>query len=214
MTRPRLLKLLPGETKVNAATDGGLARFWQRLEAAAESLTTASPQTLPVVLTSLVDLMVGDLIPRLSAEEKVLLPLVSIQPESGLSKGLNHADVSRMTETLSTLALRPPVSDTGPIRHNASMLLTMLREQRQAEAMLVARIRALPAADRFTGVLGHRLEEEAQASRASQVLVSEPDRLPTEAWVLRHNPKPARIGRVAPGRASPVADLVAVIESA
>jgi hypothetical protein len=94
------------------------------------------------------------------------------------------------------------------------MLLTVLGRQRQAEANLVARIRALPAADRRADGLGKRLEEEAQASRASQIFVSEADRLPTEAWVLRHNPKPARIERVAPGRTSPVADLVAAIESA
>ena len=93
---------------MSAATDGGLARFWQPIEAAAESLTTASPQTLPAVLTNLVDLMVGELIPRLSAEEKVLLPLVSIESESSGSIRLNHADVSRVTETLSTLALQPP----------------------------------------------------------------------------------------------------------
>ena len=199
---------------MNTATDGGLARFWQPIEAAAESLTTASPQTLPAVLTNLVDLMVGELIPRLSAEEKVLLPLVSIESESSGSIRLNHADVSRVTETLSTLALQPPVSGAGPIRRTASMLLTVLGRQRQAEATLVARIRALPAADRRAEGLGKRLEEEAQASRASQIFVSEADRLPTEAWVLRHNPKPARIGRVAPGRTSPVADLVAAIESA
>ena len=94
------------------------------------------------------------------------------------------------------------------------MLLTVLGAQRQAEATLLARIGALPAADRCAGVLGDRLEKEAKASRASQFFVSEADRLPTEAWVLRYNQKPARIGRIARGTTSPVADLVAVLESA
>ncbi len=199
---------------MNAATDGGLARFWQPIEAAAQSLATASPQTVRAVLTNLVDLLAGDLIPRLRAEEKVLLPLVSTELESGGSIGLNHADVSRMTETLSILALQPRVSGMGRIRSTAPKLLTVLGRQRQAEAMLVARIRALPAAGRSTGVLVDRLNEEAQASRAGQMFVSDADRLPTEAWVLRHNPKPVGIGRLAPGRTSPVPDLVAAIESA
>jgi hypothetical protein len=199
---------------VNAATDGGLARFWQPIEAAAASLATAPPQTLRTVLTNLVDLLAGDLIPRLRAEEKVLLPLVSTELESGRSIGLRCAGVSRLTETISTLALRPTVSEIGRIHRTASVLLALLAGQRQAEAMLVARIRALPAADRCAGVLSDRLEEEAHASRGSQIFVSEANRLPTEAWVLRHNPKAARIGRVAQSRTSPVADLVAVLKSA
>ena len=199
---------------MNAAAGRGLAGFWKPIEAAADSLTTASAQTLPAVLTNLVDLLAGDLIPRLRAEEKVLLPLVSAELESGRSTGLNCADVSRLTETISTLAARPTASDVGRIHRTASTLLAVLAGQRQAEATLVARIRALPAGDRCAGSLSDRLEEEAQASRASQFFVSEADRLPTEAWVLRHNPKAAWIGRVASGRASPVADLVAVLESA
>ncbi|MGA7911496.1 MAG: hypothetical protein WCC30_08110 [Candidatus Dormiibacterota bacterium] len=199
---------------MNAAIDGGLARFWQPIEAAAESLATASPQAMRAVLTNLVDLLVGDLIPRLRAEEKVLLPLVSTELESGGSIGLQCANVSRLTESISTFAGRPPVSDIGRIHRTASALLALLAGQRQAEATLVARIRTLPAADRSAGALSDRLEEEAQASRASQFFVSEADRLPTEAWVLRHNPKAAQIGRVAPGRTSPVADLVAVLKSA
>jgi hypothetical protein len=199
---------------VNEAIDGGLAGFWQPIEAAAESVATASPQTLRAVLTNLVDLLAGDLIPRLRAEEKVLLPLVSAELELGRSIGLNCAGVSRLTETISTLGVRPTASDIGRINRTASTLLAVLTRQRQAEATLVARIRALPAADRCPGVLSDRLEEEAQVSRANQFFVSEADRLPTEAWVLRHNPKAAWIGRVAPGRTSPVTDLVAVLESA
>jgi hypothetical protein len=198
---------------VNAAADGGLAGFWQPIYAAADSLATASPQTLRAVLTNLVDLLAGDLIPRLRAEEKVLLPLVSAELAPGRSTNLNCAGVSRLTETISTLAVRPAALDIGRIHRTASTLLALLAGQRQAEAMLVARILALPAGDRCAGSLSYRLEEEAQASRASQFFVSEADRLPTEAWVLRHNPKAARIGRVAPGRTSPVADLVAVLES-
>jgi hypothetical protein len=199
---------------VNAATDGGLAGFWQPIEAAVESLVTASPQTLPAVLPNLVDLLAGELIPRLRAEEKVLLPLVSAEPESGRSTGLNCAGVSRLTETLSSLAVRPHISETGPIHRAASVLLALLGEQRRAEAKLVARIRALPVAVRSTGVLADRLEEEARASRASQTFVSEADRLPTEAWVLRNNPKPVRVARLQPDRTSAVADLVTAIDSA
>ena len=198
---------------MNAANDPGLARFWQPIEAAAQSLAAASLQTLPAMLTNLLDRLVGDLIPRLRADERVLLPLVSTQPASGGSASLDPPDVSRLTEALSTLALRPPISELGRIHRTASMLLTVVRQQRQAEARLVARIRNLPAADRCAEALGGRLEEEARASRASQIFVSEADRLPTEAWVLRHNPKLARIGYVAQGRASPVADLVAAVES-
>ena len=192
---------------MNVANDPRLARFWEQIEAAAESLATASPQTLSAVLTNLVDVIVGDLIPRLSAEERVLLPLVSTEPESGRSIGLNPADVSRLTETISTLALRPSVSELGRIRRTALKLLTVLGQQREAEARRVGRIRALPPADLWAGALGDRLENEAHASRASQFFVSEADRLPTEAWVLRHNPKASRIGRIAQGRPSPVADL-------
>ncbi len=199
---------------VNVATDGGLAGFWQPIEAAAESLAAASPQTLRAVLTNLVDILAGDLIPRLRAEEKVLLPLVSTELDSGGSIGLHCAGVSRLTESISTLAGQPPASDIGRIHRTASALLALLAGQRQAEATLVARIRALPAADRCAEALSDRLEEEAEASRASQFFVSEADRLPTEAWVLRHNPKAAQIGRVAPGRTSPVADLVAVLKTA
>jgi hypothetical protein len=199
---------------VNAAPDGGLAGFWQPIEAAADSLATASPQTLPAVLTNLVGLLAGDLIPRLRAEEKVLLPFASTEFEPGRSTGLNCAGVSRLTETISTLAARPTDSDIRRIHRAASALLAMLAGQRQAEATLVARIRALPAADRRAGSLSDRLEEEAQASRAIQFFVSEAERLPTEAWVLRHNPKAPRIGHVASGRKSPVADLVAALESA
>ena len=193
--------------------DGGLARFWQPIEAAAESLVTASPQTLPAVLANLVDLLAGDLIPRLRAEEDVLLPLVSAELEPSRSPALNCAALSRLAETISTLSARPTASDIGRIHRTASALLALLAEQRQAEATLVVRIRASQAAGRCVGSLSSRLEEEAQASRESQLFFSEADRLPTEAWVLRHNPKAARIGRVAPGRTSPVADLVAVLES-
>lgn len=198
---------------MNVAPDGGIAGFWQPIEAAANSLATASPQTLRAVLTNLVDLLAGDLIPRLRAEEKVLLPLVSTELALGGSTNLNCAEVSRLTETISTLAVRSAALDLGRIHRTAAALLALLAGQREAEATLVARLRALPAADRCAGSLSDRLEEEAQASRASQLFVSEADRLPTEAWVLRHNPKAARIGRFAPGRTSPVADLVAVLKS-
>ena len=198
---------------MSAATDGALAGFWQPIEAAAESLAAASAQTLPAVLADLVDLLAGDLIPRLRAEETVLLPLVSAELEPGRSTGLNCDGVSRLTETISALADRPTASDVGRIHRTASRLLGMLAEQRQAEATLVVWIRALPTAARRAGSLTDRLEEEAQAARASQFFISEADRLPTEAWVLRHNPKAARIRRLAPRRTSPVADLVAVLKS-
>jgi hypothetical protein len=202
------------EAKVNAATAVGLARFWQPIEAAAKSLATVSVQNLPGTMASLVNLLAGDLVPRLRAEENVLLPLVSTERQSGPSVGLNHADVSRLAETISTFALRPAGSDVGRVHRIASTLLAVLGEQRQAEARLVARVRALPAAGRGAAVLGDRLEEEAQASRASQFFVSPADRLPTEAWVLRQNPKPARLEGIAQDRTSAVADLVAVLESA
>jgi hypothetical protein len=198
---------------VSAANDRGLAGFWQPIETAADSLATALPQTLPAVLANLVDLLAGDLIPRLRAEEEVLLPLVSAELEPSRWPALNCSALSRLTETISILAARPTASDIGRVHRTASSLLALLAEQRQAEATLVARIRALPAAGGCIGPLSGRLEEEAQASRASQFFFSEADRLPTEAWVLRHNPKAARIGRVAPGRTSPVADLVAALES-
>ncbi len=200
---------------MNAAIDDGLAIFWQTIEAAAESLATASPQMVPDVVTDLTDLLAGDLIPRLRAQEKVLLPLLSIEPEPERSIGLDCAAVSSLTEYISTLAIRPAASDIGRIHRAASSLLALLAEQRQAEATLVWRIvRALPAAERSSGALGHRLEKEVQASRASQFFISEADRLPTEASVLRHNPRAARIGRIAPGRTSPVEDLVSALESA
>lgn len=194
-------------------TESALAGFWQPIDGAARSLATAPPQALREALTELVDLLAGDLIPRLRAEEQVLLPLVSTDLEPGGSSGLDCAGVSRLTETISSLGDRPAAPDVRLIRRSASALVAMLAGQRQAEAKLVGRIRALPAGDRRTGSLGARLTEAAQASRADQVFVSEGDRLPTEAWVIRHNPKPAWIGRVAPGGTSPVADLVAVLES-
>jgi hypothetical protein len=199
---------------VNPAIDGRLAPFWQPIEAAAESIASASPTTLPTALTNLVDLLARDLIPRLRAEEKVLLPLLSSDLEPDRSIGLDCSGVSRLTESISTLAVRPAASDIGRIDRASSALLALLAGQRQAEATLVRRIRALPAADYRAGAVSDRLEKEAQASRASQFFISEPDRLPTEAWVLRHNPKAARIERIAPGGTSPVADLVAVLESA
>lgn len=186
--------------------------FWQPAEAAAEALMTASPRRLPALLTELVVLLSGEVIPRLSAEEQILLPLVSSGSDSARSIGLNDDDVSRLTETLSILSLRPTGSGVGRIRATASTLLTVLKAQRQAENILIARVRALPAGDRRAGMLGDRLEEAAQASLSSQIFVSEGDRLPTEAWVLRDNPKPTRIGRAVPGRKSPVADLVAALE--
>lgn len=174
---------------------------------------TASPRRLPALLTELVVLLSGEVIPRLSAEEQILLPLVSSGSDSARSIGPNDDDVSRLTETLSILSLRPTGSGVGRIRATASTLLTVLKAQRQAENILIARVRALPAGDRRAGMLGDRLEEAAQASLSSQIFVSEGDRLPTEAWVLRDNPKPTRIGRAVPGRKSPVADLVAALEA-
>ena len=195
------------------AADEASAGFWPPIEAAVETLMTASLRRLPAVLIELVALLSGEVIPRLSAEEKILLPLVSSGSDSVRSIGLNRNDVSRLTETLSILSLRPTGSETGRIRATASTLLTVLKAQRQAENILIARIRALPAADRCAETLGDRLEEEAQTSLASQIFVSEADRLPTEAWALRHNPKPTRIGHVAQGGKSPVADLVAALEA-
>lgn len=199
---------------MNAAIDGELATFWQQIEAAAESLATASPQALPAALTNLIDRLVADLIPRLRAEEKVLLPLLSAELQPDELASLDCAGVSRLTESISTLSVRPAASEIGRIHRAASALLALLVRQRRAEATLVRRIRALPAADRRAGALGDRLEKEAQASRANQFFISEADRLPTEAWVLRHNPKAARIRRVPPGTTSAVADLVTVLESA
>lgn len=173
---------------------------------------TVPLQRSPAVLTELVDLLSAKVIPRLSAEEKVLLPLVTSGSDSARSIGLNHRDVSRLTEMLSILSLRPAKPDAGRIRATASTLLTALRVQRQAETILMVRVRALPAADRSADVLGGRLEEEVQTSRASQILVSEADRLPTEAWVLRNNSKPTRIARAAEGGASPVADVIAALQ--
>lgn len=202
-----------GETQTNATIAVGLARFWQPIEAAAKSLAAVSVQNLPGAIAGLVNLLAGDLVPRLRAEESVLLPLVSTERQSGPSVRLNHADVSRLAETISTFALRPTVSDIGRVHRIASRLLAVLGEQRQEEARLVARVGALPAAERLAADLGDRLEEVAQASRASQFFVSAGDRLPTEAWVLRTNPKAPRLGRIAQDRSSAVADLVAVLES-
>ncbi len=199
---------------VNGAGDGGLARFWQPIEAAASSLATAPAQNLPAAIAGLVHLLAGDLIPRLRAEESVLLPLVLAEQQPSSPVGLNHADVSRLAETISTFALRLSVSDVGRVHRTASTLLTVLGVQRAAEARLVALVRTLPAADRGGTMLGDRLEQQAQASRASQFFLSPADRLPTEAWVLRDNPKPARLEGVAQDMTSAVADLVAILESA
>lgn len=196
---------------VNAASEPGPARFWQPLETAVEAVGSAPLDRLPSILADLVVLLVGDLIPRLRAEEIVLLPLVTADQRLGETLTFNHAEVSRAAEAISTLSLRP-ISDLGRVHQTASRLLRVLREQRRAEATLVTLIRALPVADRSAAILGDRLEEAAQASRDSEIFVSEADRLPTEAWVLRHNPKPPRIGRLALGRRSPVADLVGLLE--
>ncbi|MEP6753280.1 MAG: hypothetical protein ABI959_11100 [Candidatus Dormiibacterota bacterium] len=155
------------------------------------------------------DLLAGDLIPRLRAEESVLLPLVSADLALGDSRPPNQAAVSRAAETISMLALRS-ASDIEQIHRVASDLLATLMEQRRAEATLVERIRALPVKDIDAAVIGVRLEEAARASRGSQLFVAEADRLPTEAWALRNNPKPVRILPVK-GRGSPVADLVAAL---
>lgn len=196
---------------MNAGSDHGLDRFWLPIEAAAELVRTAPLGRLPPAVADLVDLLAGDLIPRLRAEESVLLPLVSGDLIPSESRPLNYAAVSRAAEAISMLALRPAF-DIGRIHRVASDLLATLREQRQAEATLVTRIRELPVADRSAVILGIRLEEAAQASRDNQLFLFEPDRLPTEAWVLRHNPKLPRIGRLAQGRRSPVADLIAALE--
>ncbi len=201
------------EARVKAEPDGELARFWQPIEAAAAYLATVSARNMPGATADLVNLLAGDLVPRLRAEETVLLPLVSTESQSGPRAGLNHTDVSRLAETISTITLRPTVSDLGRLHRIASKLLAELGEQRRAEARLVARVLALPPAHRGTAVLADRLEEEALASRASQFFVSAADRLPTEAWVLRTNPKAARLGGIAPDRMSAVADLVAALES-
>jgi hypothetical protein len=178
------------------------------------SLSTVSVQDLPGAMESLVNLLAGDVVPRLHAEEHVLLPLVSTERQPGRSVGVNHVDVSRLAEAISTFALRPAVSDLGRIHRVASTLLVVLGEQRHAEARLVERVRVLPAADRGAAGLGNRLEQEAQASRASQLTLSPAGRLPTEAWVLRQNPKPDLLGSIAQGRTSAVADVVALLESA
>lgn len=196
---------------MNAASEPGPARFWQPIEAAVGAVGSAPPDRLPAILADLVVILVGDLIPRLRAEEIVLLPLVPTDQRLGETLTFNHAEVSRAAEAISTLSLRP-ISDLGRVHQIASRLLTVLREQRRAEATLVTLIRALPVADRSAAILGDRLEAAAQASRDSEIFVSEADRLPTEAWVLRHNPKPPRIGRLVPGRRSPVADLVGLLE--
>jgi hypothetical protein len=200
------------EEGANPATDARLARFWQPIEAAASFLATASSQEMSGALADLVHRLAGDLVPRLHAEECVLLPLVSTERQASPPVGLNPGGVSRLAETLSTFALRLTDSDMRRVHLLASTLLTVLGEQRQAEAALVARIRALQVAGRDGPVLGDRLEVEARASRASQFFVSAAGRLPTEAWVLRKNPKPVRMGRIAHGRASPVGDLIAVLE--
>jgi hypothetical protein len=199
---------------VDAMAARALAGFWLPIEAAASSLETASVEGLPGAMAGLVDLLAGDLIPRLHAEESVLLPLLSTQGLASHQVGVDHAAVSRLAETISTFALRPSVSDVDRVRRIASRLLTVLGKQREAEARLVARVCTLPAADRDAAALGDRLEEEARASRSSQFFVSPAKRLPTEAWVLRQNPKPVRLGVVAHERTSAVADLVAVLESA
>jgi hypothetical protein len=210
--RPVAMASFLGEKEANLSTDARLARFWQPIEAAASFLATSSSQEMRGALADLVHLLAGDLVPRLHAEERVLLPLVSTERQASPPVGLNPAGVSRLAETLSTFALRLTDSDLGRVHLVASTLVTLLGEQRQAEAALVARIRALPRAGCDGPLLGDRLEVEAQASRASQFFVSAAGRLPTEAWVLRKNPKPPRIGRIVHGRASPVADLIEVLE--
>ncbi len=199
------------EEEANLASDAGLARFWQPIEAAASFLATSSSEDMPGALADLVHLLAGDLVPRLHAEERVLLQLISTERRASPPVGLDPAGVSRLAETLSTFALRLTDSDMGRVHLVASTLLKVLGEQRHAEAVLVARIRALPAAGRDGPLLADRLEAAAQASRASQFFVSAAGRLPTEAWVLRKNPKPSRMGRIAHGRASPVADLIEVL---
>ncbi len=194
---------------MNVGSDHGLDRFWRPIEAAAELVRTAPLGRLPPAVADLVDLLAGDLIPRLRAEESVLLPLVSGDLRQGESRPVNHAAVSRAAEAISILALRP-ASETGRIHRVASDLVAMLTEQRQAEASLVARIRALHITDIDAAIIVVRLEEAARASRGSQLFVAEADRLPTEAWVLRHNPKSVRILSVK-DRSSPVADLVAAL---
>jgi hypothetical protein len=210
--RPVAKASFPREEEADLATDARLARFWQPIETAASFLATLSPQEMTGALSDLVHLLAGDLVPRLHAEERVLLPLVSTERQACPPVGLDPAGVSRLAETLSTFALRLTDSDMGRVQLVASTLVTVLGEQRQAEAALVALIRALPAAGRDGPLLGDRLETEAQASRASQFFVSAAGRLPTEAWVLRKNPKPPRMGPIEHGRASPVADLIDVLE--
>ncbi|TAN31690.1 hypothetical protein EPN29_10730 [bacterium] len=60
---------------------GALAEVWREIEGAVSAVRSATREQMPLALAAVVDLLVGETIPRMRAEAAFLLPLIAALPQ-------------------------------------------------------------------------------------------------------------------------------------
>lgn len=178
-----------------------LAELWQDIDDAV-SAVASSGQRDPLVLASVLDTLVGQVIPRMQAETMVLLPLVGAPTHVIDGWSRRRLELSRLAESVSMMLMTASSSKLRRAPQVVSELNRALTTQREAETGVIEALRNLHLEASATRELGERLEAGEVAARKDLLFVSEPERAATEASALRHNPKPPRIVSVqATGRA-------------
>jgi hypothetical protein len=186
-----------------------LAELWRDIEGAVSAVESSPRRGDQFSLASVLDLLVSEVIPRMQAETAVLLPVVGAPPHSIDGWSRRRLELSRLAESISMMTLAARSSKVRRAPQVVSELDRALTTQREAETGVVEALHNLHLGASAMRELGVRLEAAEVAARKDLLFVTEPDRAATEAFALRHNPKPPRIVSVqATGRAPSVRCLL------
>ena len=167
--------------------------LWRDIRGEMSTIESPSGQPDPQVLASVLDLLTGEVIPRMQAETTVLLPIVGAPRHVIDGWSRRRLELSRLAESISMMSLTARSSRVRRAPQVVSELDFALTAQREAETEAIEALRNLRLEASALRELGERLEAGEVAARKDLLFVAEPERAATEASALRRNPKPPRI---------------------
>jgi hypothetical protein len=170
--------------------------------AAFERIAMSSSSQIAAAAPGLVGTLLSNVIPRLEAEQKVLVPALErlgVPPDVITQYCRARPEVGLLAEELSRIADRPARRNDVPVaslRRLVRRLADLIRGHAALELDLAREfLEPNGVAQDLDGLISS-LTSAQEGARNSILLVAPPAYLPTEAYALRHNPRPPRIMRL------------------
>lgn len=175
----------------------------QTRQALAEIAALRSPASAEIAprIAPLVAFLFGEVIPALQGQLLLLPTFLEPTSESDeIRDGLCNArgQLGLRAEQLSQIAVSRSAATSSALRSVLSAIAKTLDALLTVQLGAVTALRCTPTAD--LGALQGRLGEVAEGARDQILVVDPPAYLPTEAHVLRHNPRSPKVRRLSEGR--------------